>query len=60
MYHALISSRSAGETVRRQKRKGATPCRVSRHLRQLSDHQLCDIGYVRERTIAPHRYLIWM
>lgn len=60
MYHSIISSLIAGETIRRQKREAATPGAVSRHLRQLSDHQLCDIGYVRERTIAPYRHLIWM
>lgn len=60
MYHSIIVSLIAGETIRRRRRENAAPDAVSRHLSRLNDYQLRDIGYVRERTVAPSRHLIWM
>ena len=59
MYHSLIGSLTRAGIVypvdERKSLKRSTP----RALAQLSDHQLRDIGFVRERTFPQRVYLFW-
>lgn len=44
-------------TVRQQRQSGRnTPS----SLNGLNDHHLRDIGYARERTVAPRKHVVWM
>lgn len=43
-----------------RRRSTDNPHSVTNALAEFSDHHLRDIGYVRERNVAPHRHILWM
>ena len=62
MYLSAIAGLLAESMTRRQQRQltGNTGRATPPSLNGLSDHHLRDIGYARERTVAPRKHLLWM
>jgi uncharacterized protein YjiS (DUF1127 family) len=58
MYLSAIAGLLAESiTVRQQRQPGRDK---PSSLNGLNDHHLRDIGYVRERTVAPRKHVVWM
>ena len=56
MYRSIIGSL----LTRSGRRERETPRLMPQALTTFSDHHLRDIGFYRERTVAPRRHLMWM
>jgi hypothetical protein len=57
---AIVGLIAEHVTTRRHRQRGNSGRDMPASLGGLSDHHLRDIGYVRERTIIPHRHILWM
>lgn len=58
---AIVGLLAESMTARQQRQLTGHPGRETPpSLNGLSDHHLRDIGYVRERTVAPRRHVLWM
>ncbi|MEX0955259.1 MAG: hypothetical protein WDZ83_08625 [Rhizobiaceae bacterium] len=58
---AIVGLLAESMTVRQQRQSAGHPGRKKPpSLGGLSDHHLRDIGYVRERTVAPRKHVLWM
>lgn len=58
--HFMIGLLAAGSQQRRDYRPDRHHHRAPADMAGLSDHELRDVGYLRERVSVSYRHLLWM